>query len=54
MTKTFESECWKCEQAGRDVEDARITTRDGGGTWRHDKAPASKHTAAAHGTMRQI
>lgn len=46
LSKRFESKCAKCDE--------RITTNDGGGTWRHDKAPAEKHVASAHGVMIQL
>lgn len=42
----FESACATCE--------TRITTRDGGHTWRHSTAPAEKHHASAHGVMKQL
>jgi hypothetical protein len=42
----FESECNKCG--------TRITSRDGGATWRHDKAPKVKHSGYATGVMREI
>lgn len=45
-TNRFESKCWRCE--------GRITTKDGGATWRHDVAPAERHPASAHGAMKQI
>jgi hypothetical protein len=44
----FESTC------GHAGCDQRITTRNGGSTWRHDKAPADKHHAYAHGVMKQL
>jgi len=40
-----------CGHAGCDQ---RITTRDGGSTWRHDQAPAVKPRAYAHGVMKQL
>lgn len=46
MSNRFESECARCDQ--------RITTSNGGETWKHDKAPADKHHASAHGVMRQL
>lgn len=42
----FEGICWRCH--------TRITSRDGGGTWRHDKAPADKHQGSASGVIKQI
>jgi hypothetical protein len=42
----FEGKCGTCK--------ARITSRDGGATWRHDHAPAEKHHAYASGTIVQI
>lgn len=46
--KRFESKC------GHKGCDTRITTSDGGWTWRHDKMPADKHHAYAHGVMIQL
>jgi hypothetical protein len=46
LDSRFEAECGECRQ--------HIVTSDGGGTWRHDKAPADKHGAYASGLMRQI
>lgn len=46
MAKRFEAKCGNCHE--------RITTADGGNTWRHDKAPEDKHRAYATGTMTQI
>ena len=43
---TFEGTCGKCQ--------TRITSKDGGASWRHDKAPADKHHAYASGVMKQI
>jgi hypothetical protein len=42
----FESTCGNCK--------TRITSKDGGASWRHDKAPVDKHHAYASGDMRQI
>jgi hypothetical protein len=45
-SKRFEATCGGCK--------TRITTADGGETWRHDHAPDTKHRAYASGTMKQI
>lgn len=45
-TNRFESKCARCDE--------RITTNNGGASWRHDKAPVDKHWATAHGVMTQI
>lgn len=42
----YESTCFRCHET--------IRSTNGGGTWRHVKAPAVKHTAHAVGVMRQI
>lgn len=44
--RRFESKCATCDQ--------RITTNNGGATWRHSKAPVEKHQAGAHGVMIQL
>lgn len=46
MAKRFEAQCGKCR--------TRITTANGGETWRHEHAPEVKHSAYASGTMKQI
>lgn len=46
MAKKFEGTCGKCK--------TRITSANGGETWRHDRAPEVRHVAYASGTMRQI
>jgi hypothetical protein len=42
----FEGTCGNCK--------TRIVSKDGGASWRHDKAPADKHHAYATGVMVQI
>lgn len=45
-TFKFEATCGTCN--------GRITSKDSGATWRHDKAPAEKHHGHATGVMREI
>lgn len=56
MSTRFESKCWEC--------DGRITTNDGGKTWRHAplagrpetnaQRSSTRHWAHPHGAMIQI
>jgi hypothetical protein len=46
QTIKFESTCGNCR--------GRITSKDGGASWRHDHAPADKHHGHAIGVMTQI
>lgn len=46
QTIKFESTCGNCR--------GRITSKDGGASWRHDHAPADKHHGYATGVMTQI
>lgn len=42
----FEGTCGQCK--------TRITSNNGGASWRHDVAPADKHHGRAVGVMTQI
>jgi hypothetical protein len=46
LSLKFEGTCGHCRE--------RITTTNGGASWRHTKAPKDKHHAYASGVMVQL